>query len=189
METENENISDRELIRSCQMGNNPAFEKLVRRYYRKAYGIAIMKIQDPDLAFDISQEAFIRVFRSIKRFDLEKTFAPWLYKIVQNLCLNHLRRRKRRWIVFSDLFRSNAAYENEPAFIETDQFEKNEQQLHLLEALKRLDKADREIIILKDLQDFSYKEISEIINIPIGTVMSRLYYARKKMLKLLGEDE
>lgn len=192
MENESENISDRELIRNCQLGNKPAFEKLVHRYYLKAYGIAIMKMHDPDLAFDISQEAFIRVFKSIKRFDSEKSFAPWLYKIVQNLCLNHLRRRKKRWIVFSDLFRSSDSSDNEPvydSFVETDQFERNEQRAHLWRSLKRLDKSNREIIVLKDLQGFSYNEISEILSIPIGTVMSRLYYARKKMLKLLEEDE
>ncbi len=189
MEKETENIPDRELIRNCQNGNTIAFEKLVRRYYGRAYGIAIMKIRDPDLAFDISQEAFIQVFRNIKRFDLEKSFSPWLYKIVQNLCLNYLRRRKRRWIVFSDLFRSISPIESQPGFVEINQFEKNEQQAHLWKALKRLEKFDREIITLRDIQDFSYKEISEILSIPIGTVMSRLYYARKKMLKLLEEGE
>lgn len=192
METETEDISDQELIRKCQLGDRLAFEKLVQRYYQKAYGIALMKVHDPDAALDISQEAFIRVFRSIRRFDSQKSFSPWLYTIVHNLCLNSLRRRRKRWIVFSDLFRSTDSRESESlqdGFIEIDPIEKNEQQARLWKALRQLEAADREILILKDMQDFSYKEISEALSVPIGTVMSRLYYARKKLLKLWEEEE
>lgn len=96
METEPENISDQDLIRQCQLGDKPAFEKLVRRYYQKAYSIALMKMHDPDAALDISREAFIRVFRSIKRFDSEKSFSPWLYTYA-----HQKHRCKRCWIKFA----------------------------------------------------------------------------------------
>lgn len=183
-------LTDRELIKEAKSGSSEAFGQLVKRYYQKAYSIAYWKTGNSEAALDISQEAFIRVYRKLKSFDTTKSFLPWLHTIIKNLCLNYLKRRKRRWLVFSDFFAGKPTSEQEISREETGEFEKNESKTRVWEALNRLKEEDREIIVMKDLHGMSYKEIAGVLNIPPGTVMSRLYHARKKLLSLFEvEDE
>ncbi len=191
METGKIKCADQELIVRAQSGDQRAFEALVRRHYQRAYALAFFWIGNRETALDISQEAFVRIYRNIHRFDAEKSLVAWLYVIVKNLCKNDLTRRRRRWLVFSDFFgREGRTAENRendwPAGgEETPSLENDERREMLWRALHQLPEPDREIIVLKDLQEFSYKEISEMLEIPPGTVMSRLYYARKKLTNLL----
>lgn len=135
---------------------------------------------------DISQEAFYRAFRAIKRFDITKNFYTWFYKILKNLCINHIQSKKNRRIYY---IHSNTNTFT-PEITSTDdnpqvQLEKKERSQLLINALNTLKEKDKDIIILKDFQELSYAEIADILNIPAGSVMSRLYYARKKLLKKL----
>lgn len=153
--------------------------------------MAMYWIHNRDTALDISQEAFVRIYRNIHRFEPEKSFPAWMYTIIRNLCRNHSQRHQKRWTVFSDVaVQSRESGENaientlmaEP---EAASLEVAERRKMLWDALGKLPEADREVIILKDLEEFSYKEISETLDIPLGSVMSRLYYARKKLAKLM----
>lgn len=178
--------SDDELIAECANGDRQAFEELTKRYYRKAYSLALYRLHNRDIALDISQEAFVRVYRNIAHFQPGKSFAAWLYTIINNLCKNYVTRHRQRWASFSDHFPTPESQENALRY-ETESLEQKERQQLLYRSLQELPETDREIIILKELQDLSYKEISEVMKIPVGTVMSRLYYARKKLAKQFRE--
>jgi RNA polymerase sigma-70 factor, ECF subfamily len=168
---------ERDAILKCQNGDKQAFGYLVKKYMQRSYYIALGFIGSHDSAHDLSQEAFVRAFKAIKRFDPEKRFFTWYYQILRNLCFNFNRDRARHARPFSEID------ENEikriPAIEETAAVvERNETQKLVWEAINQLKPKDREIIVLKDFQDLSYKEIAEMLQVPIGTVMSRLYYAR-----------
>jgi RNA polymerase sigma-70 factor (ECF subfamily) len=150
------------------------FEILVKQNMKRAYFSALGLLGSHDAAMDVTQEAFIRAYRNFKSFNGEKKFFTWYYRILKNLCLNYLRDRKRG---------------NEAEYIEyikdinlpCETIENNELAEKLQEAINELGFDDREVIILKEFENRTYKEISDILNIPVGSVMSRLFYARKKL--------
>jgi RNA polymerase sigma-70 factor, ECF subfamily len=152
------------------------FEQLVKDNMKRAYFTALGLTGSHDIAMELSQEAFIRAYRSFERFDISKNFFTWYYRILKNLCLNYKRDRKRR--------REFGFLEVRRNFISEDPsgvYEKEEMNEKLSSALLLLDVNEREIIILREFEDMDYSEISEVLGIPEGTVMSRLFYARKKL--------
>lgn len=157
-----------------------AFERYVKANMKRAYYSAFGIIGSHDAAMDLSQAAFIKAYRNFKSFDDTKKFFTWYYTILRNLCLNFIRDSKsRNTIAFDDQFEWKD--DTNPA----DDIEQEELKRKIWESIRQLEFEDREIIILKEFEGLAYKEISEILNIPMGTVMSRLYYARKKLAKKL----
>jgi RNA polymerase sigma-70 factor, ECF subfamily len=179
---------DQRAIEDCQMGKKESYRMLVEKYKTRAYFAALMYTGNSEDALDISQEAFFRAFKSIKSFEKGKSFYTWLYRILKNLCINHYHRVKKRSIVFSDVEEHKGSEIIIPAISQPDQiFEEHELRDVVWRALNSIPEKDREIIILKEYQDLSYKEISDVLGIPIGSVMSRLFYARQKLAKSLEE--
>lgn len=170
---------------AVQKGQKAAMKKLVERYKRKAYYLALGMVGNRDEAYDISQEAFIRVFKSARRFDPSQSFFPWFYSIIANLCKDTLQRREKRESKEVDIDDTTflLVEESNP---ET-KFIRQEEAICLRNALMKLDFEDREILMLKHFRELSYDEIAKLLKIPKGTVMSRLYYARKKLAKLCDE--
>ena len=164
---------DESLMLKAKKGDMAAFEKLVKIYMKKAYFIILGFTGDPEVSLDLSQEAFVSVFRSIKRFNPQYRFYPWFYKILKNLALNYVRRRKRETNL------SGAIPDNtyNPEVIR----ERDERKDAVWKAIWELEPGEREIIIFKHFQELSYEDIAQILDCPVGTVMSRLYYARKKL--------
>lgn len=183
MKTITHQETDKDLIEACQSGSKDAFEQLTHRYYEKAFGIAMVHLGNRDVALDISQEAFVRIYRNIAKLDADRPFGAWLYTITRNLCRNYVERQRKRRLVFSDFFAGNQHKLAEIPQESSDDLEQMERKRQLWDGLNQLSEADREIIVLKDFEDFSYKEIAEILGIPNGSVMSRLYYARKRLAK------
>jgi RNA polymerase sigma-70 factor (ECF subfamily) len=166
-------------------GNKKAYRFIVERYKTRAYYAALMFTKNREDALDLSQEAFYRAYKAIKRFDTSRNFYTWFYKILKNICLNFIQFKK---------VRANSSQEFDETTMQPDGiisdrpdeiFEKNEQNEQIRRAIESLNDNDREIIILKEFDDMSYQEIADALNIPIGSVMSRLFYARKKLLKKL----
>jgi len=173
---------DRELILQLKKGKMKAFRKLVEKYKKPAFFIALGLVGNREDAYDLSQEAFIRVYTSLGRFDPQHRFFSWFYAILSNLCKNHLRSReiRGRYVVsVEDHAKTNGR--TNPAPGPEVLMERNERSLRLWEEISKLPLDSKEIIILKHFQGYSYKEISQMLNIPLGSVMSRLYYARKKL--------
>lgn len=154
------------------------FESYVKGNMKRAYFSALSILGNHDDAMELSQEAFLRAYRYFPSFDKSKKFFTWYYKILRNLCLNNIRDNKNRKEV--------SLLEN--ISVQTtvgSSLEKEELKISIEKALMKLDPDDREIIILKEFENHSYKEIAELLNIPIGTVMSKLFYSRKKLAVLL----
>ena len=171
------------LVMDIRDGNKKALGKLVERRKKSAFRIALGLVGNKDDAFDISQEAFLRVYRSANTYDESQPFAPWFYTIIANLSRTWLRRRSRRdnkmvdvddvsWLLVDERTPEQAII-------------KKEMVAQLRQALKELPFDDREIITLQHFRGMSYDEIAQLLGIPKGTVMSRLYYARKKLATLM----
>jgi len=160
------------------------FERLVNANMKRAYYSALGILGNHDDAMEISQEAFIRAYKHFYKFDPTKKFFTWYYKILRNLRLNRIRDAKNR--KETELLEAVAKTENETPDV---QLEKEELKERIESALMKLKANDREIIMLKEFENYSYKEISEMLEIPVGSVMSRLFYARKKLAALLKEEE
>lgn len=179
---------EQQAIKDCQLGNTDRYRVLVEKYRDRAYYAALLFSGNRDDALDLSQEAFYRAFKAIKSFKLDQNFYTWFYRILKNISINHYNRIKRRNVVFTDAEESvGPSLYMSPMAKPDEIFEKHEMRDILWKALLKLKKEDREIVILKEFNEMSYKEIAEILGIPIGSVMSRLFYARKKLTKLLEE--
>jgi RNA polymerase sigma-70 factor (ECF subfamily) len=176
--------SDDELVGQCRAGDAEAFGVLVRRYAGRATRVALGLVGDHADALDVSQEAFVRAWRNIRTFRGEASFFTWYSVILRKLAMTSLRRRCRNTGV--DLMNVSAvpAKGVDPAVLA----ERSEQAEHVWRAVLRLPTTHREVIVLSHFEHLPYKEIAEILEIPIGTVMSRLHAARKALrAQLTGE--
>lgn len=174
------------LIERLKKGSKEAFEPLVEHYKRKAYCVALGFVRNPDDAMELSQQAFIKAYRSIRKFDNTRNFFPWFYSILRNTCFNHLKSKKiRKEDALEDLPEGS----RDRVFVERENPEETYRQSELrrimVDAILKLKPRDREIILLQHFHELSYSEIAESLNIPIGTVMSRLYNARSALRKHL----
>lgn len=171
--------TDSTLVTAIVAGDKNALGKLVERHKKLAFSLALGLVGNKDDAYDISQEAFLRVYRSARTFDSSKPFLPWFYTIISNLCRSLLRRRSVREYRTVDL--------DDISFLLVDHatpeqdYIRRELVANLRQALMKLPFKDREIITLQHFRNMSYDEIAALLDIPRGTVMSRLYYARKKL--------
>jgi RNA polymerase sigma-70 factor (ECF subfamily) len=179
---------DQQAIVDCQMGKSESYRFLVEKYKVRAFHAALLFTGNREDALDLSQEAFFRAFRSINSFERGKKFYTWLYQILKNLCINHLKRKKRKSPVLTDVEERSGPNLYFSADDRPDEiFEKHEMRDILWSALNKLKKDEKEIVILKEFNELSYKEIAEVLDIPMGSVMSRLYYARQRLGKIMEE--
>jgi RNA polymerase sigma-70 factor (ECF subfamily) len=163
-------LSDSEAVRAIKAGDKEAYKAIVERYMRRAYGIALTFVRNPQDALDVSQMAFIRAYRNLKRFDTTRPFFPWFYSILKNTCLDHLKRASHtREVPLAD------------AGILKVEAQDHEMKHTLWRAIEELPLEQREVIVLRYFQDMSYRELAETLERPLGTVMSSLYYAKRKL--------
>jgi RNA polymerase sigma-70 factor (ECF subfamily) len=179
-----EQNDDRSAILRCKAGDSQAYNILVKKYMQRAYYTALAYIGNHDSAMDLSQDAFVRAFRVIKKIDENRNFFTYYYRILRNLCFNFIRDRKRHARSFSDVGDQIQTIQNTDVNPEL-YLVKKEQQEMVWNAIGELKPDHREVIVLKEFRDYSYEEIAELLDIPIGTVMSRLYHARKSLKEKL----
>ena len=175
-------VSDQELIsRSCT-GDIDAFEELVKRYESKIYTIAYRLVGNPADASDMAQEAFIKIYRALPKFRGESSLTTWIYHIVANTCRDELRKRKVKvYSIHEPLETEEGKVYQEPRNTEKEPEEvilQLERQSEIQACLKQLTEEHRLILVLRELQEFSYEEIANQLNCTLGTVKSRLSRAR-----------
>ena len=176
-------IPESELMARAREGDRDAFGALVERHMRRAYHAALGLIGSPDDALDLSQEAFVRAFRARRTLDPSRSFYPWLYQIVRRLCFNMVRDRRTRRERISDA-RSWLVDQSEQRHAGMDPrraLESDEARRRVQRAIATLPPNDREVLVLKEFEGLRYREIADLVGIPIGTVMSRLYTARRRL--------
>lgn len=179
-------IMELDLLRS---GDEAAFEALVRACEKKVYLLALRYTNNPADAMDISQDTFVKAFRNLKKFKGDSSPETWVYRIAVNTALDHVRRSARR--SETGLYRQDEDGQEQLLDIPDERYspEKAAEQTDMRELLQKaiamLPEEQRQVIVLRDIDDFSYQQIAEILDVSEGTVKSRLFRARAKLLELL----
>jgi len=193
-------ISDEALVEKCRQANDMnAFRLLVRRYQNRVFHSAYRMLGNKEEAEEVVQDTFLKIHQGMDKFRNESTFAAWVFRISHNMCIDLMRMRRRKKALKLVRFSTKSSIED----LETDLLEGNVQQIadQSLEPGQKLDvkeeskviesslfaipPAQRAVLVLHDVEGFSYQEISDIIGASIGTVRSRLHYGRLKLKELL----
>jgi RNA polymerase sigma-70 factor (ECF subfamily) len=185
-------IDDAALIERCRAGDVAAFEPLVEKYRQRVWRLAYNTLRDREEAWDVAQEAFIRAYQALPSFRGQSAFYTWLYRIVMNVATDRARSRGAQGRAFG----TERVPEEDWERVLPDQNPgdeapdtaavRQEQRAKIMQALDTLSEDHRKIIVLGDLEGLSYREIADTLDIPMGTVMSRLHNARKRLRDALG---
>lgn len=188
--------TDKNLVIRAQNGEERAFRLLVERYQRKVYSVAYSMVRHQEDAMDLSQEAFIKAYRNLARFQGSSSFYTWIYRITVNLCIDYLRKSGRVQSVDYDdrIGRDNSEVDGDGSILPTRLDADPSRSLmrkELIEkmqhALETLSENHRAILLLREVEGLSYEEMAEVLGVSKGTVMSRLHHARKNMQSALGQ--
>jgi len=191
--TKNDHSSadDRELVRAAQRGDMAAFEELVARHRDKLYARACSMMRNEEEAIDLSQEAWVKGWQRLQQFQGESSFGTWMTRIVINLCLDQLRKQKRqRTESIEEMDEESGGVERQMPVLAvnpTAGLERQELRQRIDRALGQLSHEHRTVLVLHEFQEMEYKEIAKAMSCSIGTVMSRLFYARRKLAALLAD--
>ncbi len=186
-------MSEQEYIEKCKRGNREAFVYLVEQYEKKILNHCFRMLGNLTDAEDATQEVFVKVFRFIKSYTGQSSFSTWIYKIASNVCLDYLRKNKRHQKDTVSIHQQNKDGEEFFLSIEDDApspYEKTkagEARRILVEALDKLSQEQKQVIVLRDIEGFSYDEIANILGTATGTIKSRINRARQNLQKLLEE--
>jgi RNA polymerase sigma-70 factor (ECF subfamily) len=182
--------SDKKLVERVQKGDKGAFDLLVLKYQHKIVNLVMRYVRDPELALDISQEAFIKAYRALPRFRGDSAFYTWMYRIAVNTAKNHLAAQRRRPMDVELDLQDPEQYDLHAKLKETDTPEgvalSNELKETVERAIAALPEDLRTAIILRELEGMSYEEIAETMECPVGTVRSRIFRARDAIGKKVG---
>ena len=183
-------MSEEQLIRRAQQGDNGAFEELLLLHQKKVYNLCLRMSANPDDALDLSQEAFLRAWRSLGQYQFEASFSTWLFRLTSNICIDFLRRKKRRQETSltesyddSDEGAELSVPDAQPG--PEQQAMTNETKIELARAMEQLSPEHREILQLRVIEDLQYEQIADILGVRVGTVKSRPARARLSFRKIL----
>jgi RNA polymerase sigma-70 factor (ECF subfamily) len=183
-------LDDEQLVEAAKRGDMMAFEELVARHRDKIYARAFSMMRNEDEALDLSQEAWVKAWQRLRQFQGDSSFATWMTRIVINLCLDQLRKQKRQRAesieVMQDELGGVERYMAPITVNPTERLERDELRDRIDQALAQLSVAHRTVLILHEFEGLEYKEIAKRMNCSIGTVMSRLFYARRRMANLMA---
>ena len=187
-------VSELDLVKRCQAGDTEAFDELVTRYRTRIFGMIYNMVHSEQDAWDLAQDSFVKAWKSIKRFRGHSSFYTWIYRIVMNVTIDWLRKKqvKGGGSEFDDAIQLK---EIDPASktvpkadaLPYETMERSEIRARIENAIAQLSPEHRAVILMKEIEDMHYHEIAETLRCSIGTVMSRLFYARKKLQNLLKD--
>jgi len=186
---------DLTLVRRAQQGDRTAFRQLFDKYHRRVFAVALGVVKNPSDAHDVVQEAFVKVHRHLSTFQGASSFYTWLYRITMNLAIDHLRRKKvARQVDFDESLKRDDELEDQgnlaPVLTNSDPGKtqsRKELAAKIQGALSTLPEIHRQCILLREVEGLSYEEIATIMKVPKGTIMSRLFHARRKMQNALAD--
>ncbi len=187
---------DARLVERARNGDRRAFEVLVRRYERRLYCFALNIVGNPEDAREVAQETFLKVFRRLDTFQGQSRFSTWLFRVARNAAFDFLRRKRGRPVAVAEF---DDARDHSDAGDAADPWtapvrgadplkalRDRELGAQIERAIEQLSPAHREILLLREVEGLSYEELATVLGIPKGTVMSRLFHARKKVQKMLA---
>jgi RNA polymerase sigma-70 factor (ECF subfamily) len=184
-------LEDKALVAKAQKGDTAAFEELVARHRDKVYARAYSMMRSEEEALDVSQDAWVKAWRRLEQFQGGSSFATWMTRIVINLCLDQLRRQKRqRAESLEELADEDGGVERQMPVITinpTERLERGELRARIDKAMADLSEEHRTVLVLHAFEELEYKEIAKVAGCSIGTVMSRLFYARRRLAARLAD--
>lgn len=174
------------ILERCRRGDNLAWEALVRRTQSRVYGLALQYVRDPDEASDLAQEIFIKIYRNLSKMETGSAYLPWMVRLARNCCIDRIRRIKARppardVVVDEDLELTSTVPSPEQSW-DTDR----RKQL-VYQAMGKLSEQNREILLLKEIQQLKLTEIAGMLGLPVGTIKSRASRARVELAKSVLE--
>ncbi|MDQ2919393.1 MAG: sigma-70 family RNA polymerase sigma factor [Verrucomicrobiota bacterium] len=187
-------VPDQDLVQLCQKGDADAFDQLVGRYRTRVFGMIYNMVHNEQDAWDLAQDSFLKAWKSIARFRGQSSFYTWMYRIVMNVTIDWLRKKQVKG--------SGAEFNDEVQLREIDPASRtvpkadalpHERMVHgeiktrIDQAIAQLSPEHRAVILMKEIEDMQYHEIAEALDCSTGTVMSRLFYARKKLQNTLRD--
>jgi len=187
-------VPDADLVQRAQAGDQRAFQALVQRYQHKAFSVAFGMLRREEDALDVVQESFLKVYRNLEGFQGNSSFYTWLYRIVSNLAIDHIRRRRRvSETSFDDMVgRSEIQAKDEGGLAPSRSGTNPQKELarkelieHVNRALDTLSPTHRAVLLLREQEGLSYEELAEVMQCSKGTIMSRLHHARKNVQREL----
>ena len=180
------------IIRRVLDGDVNAFEKLVLEHQKNVYNLALKMLGNPEDASDVSQETFLRAFRSLGSFQGDSRFSVWLYRMTSNVCIDFLRKRKRRaevsMTVVNDEDEKSELEIPDERFSPEQTLDRQERIRAVHEGLQKLPEEYRRILTMREIGGLSYEELAEALELELGTVKSKLFRARKKLCEVLLES-
>ncbi len=184
-------LDEQDLIARCQRGDLTAYEPLVNKYRERLYAQAFNLTRNADDAYDLCQETFVKAWKSLKSFRGQSSFYTWLYRITTNLGIDLIRsKEKNPTTEFDDAIEKEETEENRPFArqdLPSQELQRKELGQAIDAAIARLSSEHRQVIVLREFEGLDYREIAEAVGCSIGTVMSRLHYARAHLQKMLKQ--
>ena len=186
-------VSEMDLVKRCQAGDPEAFDELVTRYRTRIFGMIYNMVHNEQDAWDLAQDSFVKAWRSIKRFRGRSSFYTWIYRIVMNVTIDWLRKKQVKGVgaEFDDAIQAKIDPASKTApkagALPYEIMERSETRTRIDNAIAQLSPDHRAVILMKEIEEMQYHEIAETLGCSIGTVMSRLFYARKKLQNLLKD--
>src|SRR6476469_4255516 len=187
-------VSELDLVKRCQAGETEAFDELVTRYRTRVFGMIYNMVHSEQDAWDLDQESFLKSWKSIKRFRGQSSFYTWIYRIVMNVTIDWVRKKqvKGSGAEFDDAIQVKdidpaSKTVPKPDSLPFERIQQSEIRSQIDKAIAQLSPEHRAVILMKEIEDMQYHEIAEALGWSIGTVMSRLFYARKKLQSLLKD--
>ena len=190
LERENESEQDRRLILRAQAGETGAFRLLVERHQRRVFAIALGLVRDEQDAREIAQEAFLRVHKGLPQFHGGSSFFTWLYRIVTNLSIDLMRKPSRREAELHFALEIDDGESNVLPATDADPYDvvrRGQLGGRISQALEQLPPYHRGVILMREVEGMSYEEMAEAMQVSKGTIMSRLFHARKKLQRALSD--
>jgi len=187
-------VPELDLVKKAQAGDTEAFDQLVNRYRTRVFGMIYNMVHNEQDAWDLAQDSFLKAWKSIARFRGQASFYTWIYRIVMNVTIDSIRKKQIRGggAEFDDAIQLK---EIDPASrtvphadaLPHERMERKEIRARIDAAIAQLSPEHRAVILMKEIEEMQYHEIAESLGCSIGTVMSRLFYARKKLQNLLRD--
>ena len=189
---EDKKNEDTELVALAQKGSTNSFNKLVDKYHSRIYSLTYQMTSNREDAEDLTQEIFIKAFEALPRFKGRSSFYTWLYRIGINKTINYRKKRNRNRPLSIDAMDQDITYDE--VYAELDSKDSplrhiglNELQVKLNEAMQRLSLKHRTVVVMHDIEGIPHDEIAKIVGVSVGTIRSRLFYARRQLQADLGE--
>ncbi len=182
--------NDEQLVNRINAGDSGAFEQLVHAYEKKVYTMALRMTGNAEDACDLSQEVFLRIYRSLGQFKNESSLSTWIYRLSSNVCIDFLRRRKKHQEIPLVVEQEDGEREIEISdmrYNPENEYDKQELKEALAGALQCLSAEHRQIVVLRDIGGLSYSEIACVLEIEEGTVKSRLFRSREQLRRILTQ--